>query len=68
VTGTEAILGGVRAPWEAPDSPLPAIWANGSLRLADFGGLASFLAKSAASNPDLDERLKGLLGAIEADA
>jgi hypothetical protein len=67
VTRTEAFLGGVRAPWEAPSDPLAHLWSDDGFALADFQNLASFLAKSSAPQPDLDRRLRAFLEAIEAD-
>jgi hypothetical protein len=47
VTGAEAIIGGIRAGWEAPQDPMPVdIWAGDKLALRDFKCLASYLAKS----------------------
>jgi hypothetical protein len=68
VTAAEAILAGVRGSWKPPDDPLPEIWADDALALSDFAGLASFLAKNATPNPDVDERLNDLLGALQGDA
>lgn len=68
VTAGEAILAGIRGEWKPPDDPLPEIWSDDALVLADFGGLSSFLAKNATPNPDVDERLRDLLGALEDDA
>lgn len=49
VTQTEAIIGGLRAPWAGPTEgvvlPLD-IWDGTTCRLGDFGQLASFLARS----------------------
>jgi hypothetical protein len=68
VTASEAILGGVRGAWSSPDDPVPEIWSDDTLTLADFAGLSSFLAKNATPNPDVDARLRDLLSALEADA
>ncbi len=64
VTATEAVLGGVRGAWAAPDDPLPDLWSKDRFALADFRHLAGFLAKSSAPQPDLDRRLKALLEAL----
>jgi hypothetical protein len=42
----EAILGGVRGKWEAPDDDIPDLWEDGKLALPDFTHLASYLARS----------------------
>jgi hypothetical protein len=67
VTAKEAILAGVRAPWEAPDDARPDLWGRDGFALADFRQLAAFLAKSAAPQPDLDRRLEALFEALGAD-
>ena len=46
-TGTEAIIGGIRAPW-LPDPDVPSnIWQGDKFLLRDFKHLAAYLAKSA---------------------
>ncbi|HLN07285.1 MAG TPA: SIR2 family protein, partial [Acidimicrobiales bacterium] len=67
VTAKEAVLGGVKAAWKAPDEPLPDVWNDDSFALADFRCLAAFLAKSSAPQPDLDRRLKALLESLGGD-
>lgn len=67
VTAKEAILGGVRADWQAPDDSLPDVWYEESFALADFRHLAAFLAKSSAPHADLDRRLKAFLEALDGD-
>lgn len=68
VTATEAVIGGVRAPWEAPGNPLPAIWEDDSFALADFEHLATFLAKSSPPQQDIDRRLRAVLEVLAANA
>lgn len=68
VTAREAILGGVQGAWKSPDDPLPDLWSDESFALADFRGLAAFLAKSSAPQPDLDRRLRALLETLSGDA
>lgn len=45
VASHEAIIGGVRADWEAPEEPLENLWKEG-FALHDFANLAAFLARS----------------------
>ncbi len=51
-SGHEAILGGVRAEWEAPKDPPPGLWVDGKFGLRDFTNLAAHLARSATREPD----------------
>jgi hypothetical protein len=53
VTGSEAILGGVRRPWQAKDQPPEDVWFDGKLALRDFTQLASFLARSSPPGGEL---------------
>ena len=47
VTRTEAIIGGIRAAWRAPEAGLPQdVWDEGGFRMGDFSALAGFLARS----------------------
>lgn len=49
VTGTEAVIGGVRGAWRPPEDEedVPAqLWNDGKMALRDFEHLASFLARS----------------------
>jgi hypothetical protein len=50
---TEAIIGGLRAPWDAEEEPPANIWADGRFLLGDFKYLAAYLAKSAAKDVNL---------------
>lgn len=47
---TEAVLGGVRCNWKAPDDGIPNLWEDGKLALPDFTHLASYLARSSAQD------------------
>jgi len=47
---SEAILGGVRRNWNAPDNDIPDLWVDGKLALPDFTCLASYLARSSAQD------------------
>ncbi|TFC53300.1 SIR2 family protein [Cryobacterium shii] len=58
ITQTEAIIGGLRAPWEGPGEgvTLPDdIWNGTTCGLGDFGNLASFLSRSS-SDSSLDSQ------------
>jgi hypothetical protein len=61
-TAKEAILGGVRAAWKAPATPIPNIWDNDNLLLHEFSGLAKYLARSAIREADADAVLRSLIG------
>lgn len=56
VTGTEAILGGVRADWSMPADPAPGVWEGDRLALRDFRHLAKYLARSSTREADDDMR------------
>lgn len=45
--GEEAILGGVRAPWKAPENAPLDLWSENRLALRDFRNLTAYLARSA---------------------
>lgn len=47
---TEAVLGGVRGNWKAPDDDIPNLWEDEKLALPDFAHLASYLARSSAQD------------------
>lgn len=47
---TEAVLGGVRGDWSAPENDIPDLWENGKLALPDFTHLASYLARNSAKD------------------
>jgi hypothetical protein len=57
ITGTEAILGGVRAPWKVKETPPDDVWAGDKLALREFGPLAAFLARSSPPQRDVSARL-----------
>ena len=63
VTGTEAILGGVRGDWSGPDDVPTDLWESGVFTLRDFGKLAAHLARSAAPEPETDTALRELIAA-----
>lgn len=67
VGAREAILGGVRADWVAPDEPLPDLWHDDRLALGDFRHLASFLARSSPPEGELEARLADLLAKAAGD-
>jgi hypothetical protein len=53
ITQKEAIIGGIRAPWEGPGEgvTLPEdIWTGTSCGLGDFGNLATFLSRSSSAS------------------
>lgn len=64
VTGTEAILGGVRANWKAPSVAQPGVWDKNEFLLRDFRMLAEYLARSAAI--DLSSLVTGPLASPSA--
>lgn len=49
---SEAILGGVRGEWVAPESKILDLWMDGKLVLPDFTHLASYLARSSAQEAE----------------
>ena len=61
VTGTEAILGGVRGPWKSKSIEIPNVWKDGKLLLHSFSGLSDYLARSSNSDPDSEALLRTLL-------
>lgn len=46
----EAILGGVRGDWKAPESDIANLWVSGELALTDFAHLAAYLARCSAKD------------------
>lgn len=52
IAGHEAILGGVRAEWKAPEEAPPDVWDDGQLALRDFRNLAAHLARSGTREVD----------------
>ncbi|WOO98561.1 SIR2 family protein [Micrococcus terreus] len=63
VASEEAILGGLRYDWDAPEEAPDDTWANGAFQLGDFAQLARFLARSSPSHEELEARLGDLLAA-----
>ncbi|HJQ37696.1 MAG TPA: SIR2 family protein [Thermoanaerobaculia bacterium] len=63
VGATEAILGGIRAEWKAPDEPPPNMWENDKFLLGDFKHLAAFLARTGASD-SIEEQLQSALQSL----
>ena len=61
VAPAEAILGGIRADWDAPDDAQPDLWKDDSMALGDFANLSSFLARSSPPLGELEARLADLL-------
>jgi hypothetical protein len=49
----EAIIGGLRGPWEAEEVPPTNIWADDKFLLGNFKHLAAYLAKSATKDDGL---------------
>lgn len=64
----EAILGGLRADWEAPDDGPEDLWADDTMGLGDFARLSSFLARSSPPLGELEARLGELLAKAAEDA
>ena len=47
VSASEAIIGGERRPWKAPDGPVPPeVWHDNACPLGDFAAFSQFLAKA----------------------
>ncbi len=61
VSGHEAILGGIRAAWEAPEDTPVGIWDGGQFALRDFCNLTKYLARSTAREHESDRALQDLL-------
>ena len=61
VSGREAILGGVRENWTAPEDAPAGLWDNEQFALRDFRNLAAYLARSTTREHDGDRPLKELL-------
>lgn len=67
VTADEAILGGVRGEWRAPnddEAPPPDVWEDDKLVLGDFSRLARFLAHSSSGHGELRVRLDEVLSRL----
>jgi hypothetical protein len=52
-SATEAIIGGIRAPWAAGEETPESIWLEDRFLLGNFRHLAAYLAKSATKENDL---------------
>jgi hypothetical protein len=66
IGGREAILGGVRSNWKTPVDVSADLWENEQLALRDFGRLATYLARSAAPELEIDAVLRELVGSATA--
>jgi hypothetical protein len=64
----EAVLGGIRAAWEAPADVPGDLWSGDAFKLGDFTNLASFLARSSTPQAELEARLAELLARAAAGA
>jgi hypothetical protein len=54
VSGSEAILGGVRGNWIPPEAAPSDLWDDDKLALPDFRNLAAYLGRSASAEPQGD--------------
>jgi hypothetical protein len=50
ITGKEAIIGGIRRGWKAPEEDVIGLWANDAFAFQDFKYLAAYLARAASSD------------------
>lgn len=62
--GQEAIIGGLRANWMAPENDYPGIFENDCFLLGDFRKLAEYLAKSTSRESDNDLQIREVLEVI----
>jgi hypothetical protein len=67
VSPSEAILGGVRADWEAVNDAPPDLWAGDQFALGDFRNFSSFLARSSPPGGELEARLGEMLAKAAAN-
>lgn len=58
VTGREAILAGIKAPWKEPKDAPPNLWEEDQFALRDYGHLAAYLARS---TPESESMLRELV-------
>lgn len=65
LASNEAVLGGVRAHWDA-STDLPDVWVGGKCVLGDFRHLAAFLARSSPPHGEMDQRVAELIGKLAA--
>lgn len=63
VGASEAVLGGIRAEWKAPEEAPPDVWEDGKFVLGDFKHLASYLARTGATD-SIEEQLQAALKAL----
>jgi hypothetical protein len=63
VGATEAVIGGIRGAWKAPDEAPPNVWENGKFALGDFKHLAAYLARTGAAD-SIEEQLQNALTAL----
>jgi hypothetical protein len=68
VTGTEAVLGGVKADWKDGGTTPDDVWADNKLALREFGPLAEFLARSSPPQRELEARLAEVLATAAGSA
>jgi len=61
VTGSEAILGGIRGNWAVPADASADVWENEQFALRDFRKLAAYLARSTTRERDGEGAVKELL-------
>lgn len=68
VTRGEAILGGIRQPWNSSASVPDDVWDNDAFLLGDFEFFSRFLARSSPPRGELEARLADLLAkAVDSD-
>jgi hypothetical protein len=69
VAAKEAVFGGVRAEWKAPNADADDdLWHDGKFGLRDFARLAKYLSRSSASDMSTDAQLQQLLdGAVKSE-
>jgi hypothetical protein len=69
VTGSEAVLSGIKADWElGAIAPPDDAWVDGKVSLREFGPLAEFLARSSPPQRELEARLAEMLTAAAGSA
>ena len=67
IARSEAILGGVRAPWSKPKSDLPDVWQEDECLLVDFRHLATFLSHGSSRHSDMERRLAESIAKLAAE-
>ena len=63
-TGSEAIIGGVRADWEVPEQSPPDIWVDGHFGFQDFKNLSAYLSRSVSKDSDIESLAMALKQAV----